>query len=70
MQRLGIFVDPLRGDGEVREGFQTFLFLFYFIFFYVNASHAVQKHLFDVCLKITAALPFQYHGQGGIRRLK
>lgn len=68
MQRLGIFVDPLGGDGdgEVREGFQTFLFFF----FYVNASHAVQKHLFDVCLKITAALPFHYHGRGGIRRRK
>lgn len=26
MQRLGIFVDPLRGDSEVQKGLQTFLF--------------------------------------------
>lgn len=52
-----------------RKVFRLFFFLS-FSLFYVNASFAVQKDLFDVCLKITAELQFQYRGQGGIWRLK
>lgn len=39
-----------------RKVFRLLFFFLSFLLFYVNASAAVEKDLFDVCLKITSVL--------------